>query len=57
MLANGAEELTDEAFRCPVREADLAAPSADAKEFGGGTFLVGRRLNCWTVRSNVVLIG
>ena len=41
VLADGLEELADEAVRRPVGEADLAARPAHAQHFGGG--LVGKR--------------
>ena len=40
MLADGLEELADEALRRPIGETDLPAVLADANQLGGGTLLV-----------------
>ena len=42
VLADGLEQLADEAVRRPVGEADLAAGLADAQQLGRGAVLVGR---------------
>ena len=42
MLADGLEELADEAFRRPIGEADLAAWLADTNQFGRRALLVRR---------------
>ena len=42
VLADGLEQLADEALRRPVGEADLAAALADASQLGRGAVLVGR---------------
>ena len=42
MLADGLEELTDKALRCPVGQADLAAGLADPRQLGGRLVLIRR---------------
>src|SRR4051812_37520783 len=42
MLADGLEELTDEALRSPVCEADLAAWRAHPQQLGRRLLLIGR---------------
>ena len=42
VFAQNPEHLSDEAVRCPVRQADLAARAADAQQFAGSLLLVGR---------------
>ena len=41
VLADRLEQLPDKPLRRPVRQADLAAPFADADQFGGGPVLIG----------------
>ena len=43
VLAQGLEHLADEAFRCPVGQADPASRATDPRQFRGGLGLVRRK--------------
>jgi len=42
VLADGLEQLADEAVGCPVGKTDLSAVLADADQLGSGALLIGR---------------
>jgi hypothetical protein len=52
VLANGLEQLADEAFRRPVGQSDLSAGTAHPHHFVGGLLLVRREhhANCFQKR-------
>src|SRR5436190_13341459 len=43
VLANRAEDMADEAIRCPIRQADRAAWLADTQQLLGCLLLIGRK--------------